>query len=298
MPRCAVLALAFALIPSSVCADAAFVVGPTEDFTAESVPADGAVFPADAAPLIRVGDGHFRRLIDAVPTLIHVATDLVVPAGFEQRSFTTESGSVEWLRLPPDELLIEGDEYVLGFIDPETGEFTNSFPPRTFEAGPPDTRIPVAADIDVHIVDEGSQPGYLGRSGPVSGRHRHRLHVSSDVDSADFGIHDTWMLFQVSEDFDGDLGSTPPKRWLMPAEFPGETDIASWDYDAPDGDGRRCAVAATEDAYGAIATSDVVCADPVLAGCEGCSSAGATPGSRIAILAMLLGVASRRRRLL
>lgn len=281
------------------------------NFSVESVPvSDAEPFPLDASPVIRMGDGPFLGLgVQPVPALFHLV-DGIDPVRLAITLDTTElqmfGGILSWHRLHPDELLIEDERYVLQFVPGEDAEpdenaqvnLDRSFPPVEFVAGPPDDTAPLAPDHSVHVTDHGSRP-----AGPFSAfsraTHDHSINVSVVVADASFSFHDTWLFFEVDEDFSGDVADLQATRWLAPELLTDDVvEIASWSYPKPADDGRRCVVAATEDAYGAIATSDVVCADPVLAGCEGCSSAGATPGSRIAILAMLLGVASRRRRLL
>jgi uncharacterized protein (TIGR03382 family) len=127
--------------------------------------------------------------------------------------------------------------------------------------------------------------------------HSHSINVDVVVADADFAPHDTWLFFGVQEDFDGDVADLIPTRWIVPSILTeDEVNVASWHYGAPSDDGRRCVIAATEDAYGALDSSDPVCGDPTSAACDGCSSVGPSKGGALAILGMILAVGSRRRR--
>ncbi|GEM_PF-3384234 len=311
--RLALLALpvlALSAVPAQAAspfgADVALII--PGNWTQETVPRDDTVpFPVDASPVIRIGDGPLMQMGEGVEARLFHLPDGGVPVRvdvtLDVSTFPMPGGSVDWIRLVPDELLVDGDRYELRFEAPiEDGEepdpnaderIGNQFMPVEFVAGPADARAPISPDIDVRVRDHGFQPATPFRNSS----HQHSINIDVVVDDADFAPHDTWIFFEVEEDFDGDVADLNPTRWVAPSILTGDqVEVATWFYNAPDDDGRRCVVGATEDAYGALAASDVVCADPVNAACDGCSSAGPSKGGALAILGMLFAVGSRRRR--
>jgi uncharacterized protein (TIGR03382 family) len=276
------------------------------NWTLETVPRDDSVpFPLDAFPVIRIGDAPLSQMGEAEPTIFHLPTSgdpARLRVSIESVTVPMPGGSIDWIRIFPDELLVDGERYELRFqaIVADGAEPTedamraaDQFIQVQFVAGPSDARAPIAPDHEVRVLDHG-----LVSNGPFSGAtHRHSINVDVSVADADFAPHDTWLLFEVQEDFDGDVADLDPTRWVAPAILTSdETVISSWTYRAPNDDGRRCVIAATEDAYGAIDASDAVCADPISAACDGCSSVGPSKGGAAAILGMMFAVGSRRRR--
>ncbi len=306
-------ALALSALPAQAAspfnADVALVIA--GNWTQETVPRDASTpFPLDASPVIRIGDGPLGQMVAGVEgAVFHVPDDGSEPvrldATIDTRTVPMPGGTVDWIRITPDELLAEGESYRLRLVAPLTDdadpeeqareqEFVdNNLLPVDFIAGPPRDDAPIAPDATIRVLDHGARPGSPFNP-PI---HNHSTIVDIPVAEADFDAHDTWVFFQVEEDFAGDVADLSPHRWTTPAILTDDqVEVTSWQYPAPTDAGRRCVVAATEDAYGALAASDVQCADPVNAACDGCSSAGPSRGGLAAILGMVLAVGSRRRR--
>lgn len=274
------------------------------DFTLESAPgSDGETFPHDASPLVRIGDGvRFQEFGDReiAPALYHLDGfgEVLVDAEPDVRTFGTFSGSVDWIRLDPVEPMVEGDLYRLRLVSVTDAEVTidDDLDQRfsvDFTAGPSVSDAPIAPTPSPVVIDMGPTPG-----SPWSGpSHNHRLETHVVVADADFGPHDTWLVFEVEEGGEAQADSAP-NRWVDPNAFgSSETLIASWSYPAPQGDGRKCVQIGVEDAYGEFVTSDVVCADPVSQACAdaGCSAAN-SPGASALGLLLAVGLGLRRRR--
>ena len=163
--------------------------------------------------------------------------------------------------------------------------------PVEFEAGPPDSSELLVPSPTVRFLDHGLVPLGFGRS-----MHEQSMHLDVVMADADFGAHDTWLIFEVAEDSTGDLDDAAPSRWLSPALMtPEAAEVASWRFARVNSVSTRCVVLVAENAYGAQAASDTVCADLLPVACDGCSSGGA-PGGGAGGLLLLAGACAVRRR--
>lgn len=277
------------------------------NWTVDTVPRDdSAPFPLDASPWIRVGNGPTDMMQgETEAALFHLPLDgepVRLTVELDSEDHGMPGGFVSWIRLHPDALLVEGERYQLRFIqagDAETPpdvqeRMDNLFVPVEFIAGPTDDTSPRAPDHSVRVLDNGLQGGSVFQEPS----HIHSTRVDVIVADADFAPHDTWLFFMVLEDFDGDVSDLRPERWTSPGFLTADqVEVAAWSYIHRGGDGRQCVVSVTEDVYGATDESAPVCADPVNAACDGCSSAGPTRGGLLAILSMVFVLGTRRRRL-
>lgn len=121
-----------AVIWGLVAAGSATASGLPDPPAFDGVPADGSVgFPHDGAPLVRWRSGSVPE--DAFPALYDAADTLVPSTRTEETP-----GSFRWVRVTPNEPLLEGVEYTLRAAAPDldVGSLDDDVPPIRFETGP------------------------------------------------------------------------------------------------------------------------------------------------------------------
>ena len=274
---------------------------------ADSVPAmDGAEFPHDGAPLVRLGSGH-RDLVDVVRPALFDALGEEVPVAVETRTFPEPVGSSVWFRMFPEEVLPLGETFVIALHDPDgmiaQEELDAVFEPVSFETGPSTLEVARAApQIEVAVLDHGPghPPGINPLCGPGgAGEHEHSTTIvpgGADLQTTD---HDVVRFIVVSPDLPEDIGQARHRADLDPDSLRlDDAQWASWRYSSPAaGEETQCVISVVEDAYGRTAEADeAICADPVLSCASGCATADARSAGSASLLFGLVAMLGRRRR--